>query len=777
MPETTRQSAPESVPDRSADVRVALPLTGMTCAACARRIERKLAHAPGVKEVHVNFATERATVEYDPRQTDVRALIKTVEAVGYGVREVPGEDAGGTVDDKQAASERAEVRELWRRFIVAALLSAPVLLIAMSHGRIALFNVRWINWAQLALTLPVIFYSGWPFYRGAWAALRHRAADMNTLIAVGTGAAFLYSLVATVAPQLVTTATHATMPGMEGETLAPVYYEAASVIIALILLGRLLEARARGKTSEAIKRLLGLQPRNARVVREGREVDVPIAEVIVGDVVVVRPGEKIPVDGVVLEGASAVNESMLTGESMPVEKRAGDEVIGATINETGSFKFSATKVGRDTVLQQIVRLVEEAQGQRAPIARLADVISGYFTPVVICIAIATFVVWFIAAPVELRLTYALVNFVSVLIIACPCALGLATPTAVMVGTGRGAELGVLIKGGAALETAHKLQTIVLDKTGTITKGEPAVTDVLAADGFQEIELLRLAATAERGSEHPLGAAIVRRAHEQSLALADATRFNALAGHGVEAEIEGRKLLLGNLRLMDERKVELNGLGARAAQLASEGKTPMFVAVDGTGAGLIAVADEVKPDAAAAVSTLKHLGLEVLMITGDNEQTARAVAREVGIERVLAQVLPADKAAEVKRLQAEGKLVAMVGDGINDAPALAQADIGIALGTGTDVAIEAADITLIRGSLNGVVTAIKLSRRTIQIIKQNLFWAFIYNALGIPIAAGVLYPVTGWLLSPVIASAAMALSSVSVVTNSLRLRRFNTERKA
>ena len=762
---------PESVLDASADAHVALPITGMTCAACARRIERRLTHAPGVRQANVNFATKRATVEYDPRETDVRALVKTVEAVGYGVLEPPRADVAMSGDDQQAAAERAEVRDLWRRFIVAALLSAPVLLIAMSHGRIALFNIWWINWVQLALTLPVIFYSGWPFYRGAWTALRHRAADMNTLIATGTGAAFIYSLVATIAPQLVTTATHAAMPGMQGEMVAPVYYEAASVIIALILLGRLLEARARGKTSAAIKRLLGLQARTARVVRASQEVDIPIEEVMVGDVVVVRPGEKIPVDGVVLEGASAVNESMLTGESMPVEKHAGAEVIGATINETGSFKFRATKVGRDTVLQQIVRLVEEAQGQRAPIARLADVISGYYTPIVICIAITTFVIWFIAAPVELRLTYALVNFVAVLIIACPCALGLATPTAVMVGTGRGAELGVLVKGGAALETAHKLQTIVLDKTGTITKGTPTVTDVLTADGFQAAELLRLAATAERGSEHPLGAAIVARAREQGVELASAGRFNALAGHGVEAEIEDHNLLLGNLRLMEERKVELNGLGARAAQLATEGKTPMFVAVDGTGAGLIAVADEIKPDAAAAISALKRLGLEVLMITGDNEQTARAVAREVGIKRVLAQVLPADKAAEVKRLQAEGKLVAMVGDGINDAPALAQADVGIALGTGTDVAIEAADITLIRARLSGVVTAIKLSRRTIQIIRQNLFWAFIYNTLGIPIAAGVLYPFTGWLLSPVIASAAMALSSVSVVTNSLRLRRF------
>ncbi len=745
------------------DERVTLPLTGMTCAACARRIERKLASAPGVKQANVNFATARATVEYDPQQTGVNNLIETVRAIGY--------DA--VVAQDQAVAQADEQRDLWRRFIVAAVLSAPVLLIAMSHGRIARFNVWWINWAQLVLTLPVVAYSGWPFYRGAWAALRHRAADMNTLIATGTGAAFSYSFVATVAPQLVGT-DPATMPGMSAMTSAPVYFEAASVIIALILLGRLLEARARGKTSAAIKSLLGLQARTARVVRGGAEVDVPVAEVVVGDVIVVRPGEKIPVDGRVLTGASAVNEAMLTGESMPVEKHAGDEVYGATLNATGSFRFTATKIGRDTVLQQIVRLVEEAQGQRAPIARLADVISGYFTPIVICLAIATFVVWFIAAPTELRLTLALVNFVSVLIIACPCALGLATPTAVMVGTGRGAEQGILIKGGAALETAHKAQVVVLDKTGTITQGRPAVTDVLAADGVSETELLRLAASAERGSEHPLGAAIVRRANERGMTLADATHFNALAGHGIEAEIEGRRLLLGNLRLMDERKIELHGLRAQADNFAREGKTPMFVALDGASAGVIAVADEIKPDATAAISALKRLKLEVVMLTGDNERTARAVAQAVGIERVLAGVLPAGKAAEVKRLQAAGKIVAAVGDGINDAPMLAQADIGIALGTGTDVAIAAADITLIRGSLHSVVTALALSRSTMRIIKQNLFWAFVYNALGIPIAAGALYPFTGWLLSPIIASAAMALSSVSVVTNSLRLRRFRAD---
>ena len=770
--ETTEISATgEAVRDAPAakTERIDLSLAGMTCNACARRIERRLTNAEGVQSANVNFATARATVEYNPRATRPERLIETVKEIGYGASNAEEEGAA----DREREAERKEGEGLRRRFLVAAILSAPVLLVAMSHGRIALFNVPWINWAQLALTLPVIFYSGWPFYKSAWTALKHRAADMNTLIATGTGAAFIYSLVVTIAPQAVST-NHSAMPGMSGGEMnaAPVYYEAASVIIALILLGRLLEARARGKTSDAIKRLLKMQPRTARVIREeGREVDLPIEEVVVGDIVVVRPGEKIPVDGTVVEGASAVNEAMLTGESMPVEKTTGAEVIGATTNGTGSFRFRATKVGRDTALQQIVRMVEQAQGARAPIARLADVISGYFTPVVLCIAIDAFVVWFIVAPPESRLSYALVNFVSVLIIACPCALGLATPTAVMVGTGRGAEHGILVKGGEALEMAHRLTTIVLDKTGTITKGQPAVTDVLTVEGYDKNELLRLAASAERGSEHPLGEAIVRRAEEHGLTLANATKFNALAGHGVEAEVEGRRVLLGNLKLMTERDIAIKDLRERAAILTAAGKTAVYVAIDGAAAGVVAVADETKAESKEAVGALQRLGLEVVMLTGDNWQTAEAVARAVGIKRVLAEVLPEGKAAEVKKLQATGARVAMVGDGINDAPALAQADIGIAIGTGTDVAIEASDITLIRGDLNGVATAIALSRQTIKVIKQNLFWAFVYNTLGIPLAAGVLYPFTGWLLSPIIASAAMALSSVSVITNSLRLKRF------
>ncbi|HEX8141722.1 MAG TPA: heavy metal translocating P-type ATPase [Pyrinomonadaceae bacterium] len=826
--------------------RIDLPITGMTCAACARRIERRLAKAPGVRRAGVNFATSRATVEYDPEATGVRRLMDTVKEVGYGtagtahavfivddsarpagsgqqlekhlrsvpgllnasfnlgtmevrVEYLPGATDAGTIREaisefgyrvrelrggdasaaelEQAAREE-EYKELRRKFWIAAVLSAPVLLIAMSHGRIAALAFPGVDWLQLALTTPVVFYCGLQFYRGAWAALRHRAADMNTLIATGTGTAYIYSVAATIAPGFFGGTAGESMAGMNEAISAamgpPVYFEAAGVIIALILLGRMLESRAKGRTSDAIRRLMSLQAKTARVVRGGQEIDIPVEEVLSGDIVLVRPGEKIPVDGVVEDGASAVDESMLTGESMPVEKRAGDSVFGATINKSGSFKFRATRVGNETALQQIVKMVQDAQGSKAPIARLADVVSGIFTPVVICIAILTFVVWFVAAPTDTRFTMALVNFVSVLIIACPCALGLATPTAIMVGTGRGAENGMLIKGGQSLEMAHRLTTIVLDKTGTITRGAPELTDILKADeanGITETELLRLAASAERGSEHPLGEAIVHAAQARGLTLAQVSGFNALAGHGIEAEVEGRRLLLGNSKLMSEHAVAVDGYEEQAQALSAQGKTTMYAAVDGSFAGLLAVADEVKPESKAAVEAMLRLGLEVLMMTGDNRRTAEAVARRVGIERVLSEVLPEGKAAEIKRLQGERKVVGMVGDGINDAPALAQADVGIAIGTGTDVAIEASDITLIKGDLNGVVSAIALSRATIRTIRQNLFWAFIYNVVGIPVAAGLLYPFTGWLLSPIIASAAMSLSSVSVVANSLRLRRF------
>lgn len=847
MNSTPTQRHTQSTPDGAGE-RVDLPIIGMTCAACARRIESGLARTPGVRRATVNFATSRATVEYDPNQAAVKDLIEVVRQIGYDIvgtvradfvvddsarpsgssrplenhlgrtRGVVGanfnlgtmqvridylpsvasiadlrraiEDLGyrvremltvaddASVGDREAAARDAEYSALRVKFWVAAVLSFPVLVIAMSHGHFGLLDHPWINWLQLALTTPVVLYSGAHFYRGAWAAFRHRAADMNTLIAVGTGAAYLYSVAATAMPGLFAEAAQGgSMRGMSmGEAGGtPVYFEAASVIIALILLGRLLESRAKGRTGEAIRRLMGLQAKTARVLREvagqARELDIPVEEVVPGDGVIVRPGEKIPVDGIVRDGASAVDESMLTGESMPVEKRAGEEVFGATINKTGSFRYEATKVGKDSALQQIVKMVQDAQGSKAPIARLADVVSGIFTPIVLCIAVATFVAWFILGPQDQRFVMALVNFISVLIIACPCALGLATPTAIMVGTGKGAEHGVLIKGGESLEIAHQLQTIVLDKTGTITRGAPALTDVAPAAGVVEADLLRVAASAERRSEHPLGEAIVRAAGERGIELSDVHDFSALAGHGIEATVDGRRLLLGNAKLMRDRGVVMGKAEGRATRFAEAGKTPIFAAIDGRFAGFLAVADPIKPESREAVAALEAAGLEVVMMTGDNSRTAQAVAQQVGIDRVFAQVLPEDKARKVKELQQEHKRVGMVGDGINDAPALAQADVGIAIGTGTDVAIEASDITLIRGDLRGVVTAIALSRATIRTVKQNLFWAFFYNVIGIPVAAGVLFPFTGWLLSPILASAAMSFSSVSVVVNSLRLRSF------
>jgi P-type Cu+ transporter len=709
--------------------RVDLPLTGMSCAACARSIENQLSATPGVATAHVNFATSTATVEFDPARAAVRDLVGAIEELGYGVSQP---EAGVDVEEQ---SRQREYSALQRRLLLAAGFSVPVVVLGMWPG---LMQLRSMSWIQLALAAPVVCFAGAPFFKDAWIALRHRSANMNTLISLGTGAAFLYSLVVTV------------------EGGHQVYYEAAAVIVTLILLGRLLEARARGRASEAIRHLRELQPKTARVIRDGAERDIPIEQVRIGDIVVARPGEKIPVDGAVREGDSAVDESMLTGESMPVDKKPGDAVYGGTINRSGSLRLEARKVGRATALQQMIELVRQAQGSRAPVARLADVVSGYFTVGVLAVAGVTFLAWLAFAP----LSFALVNFVAVLIIACPCALGLATPTAIMVGTGRGAERGILIKGGEALEAAAGIDTVILDKTGTITRGMPEVTDVVPASGFTGEELLRLAASAERYSEHPLGRAVVAHAQALSISLEPASDFRAMVGHGVAARVSGHEVIVG---AMHSDLPEMD-------RLSGAGKTAVAIAVDGRIAGAIGIADTVKTEAAAAVRRLHDMGIEVWMVTGDNRATAEAVARQVGIQHVLAAVLPEGKLAEVRKLQAVGKKVAMVGDGINDAPALALADVGIAMGTGTDIAMEAGDITLMRGDLNGVADALALARRTMRVIRQNLFWAFAYNAIGIPVAAGVLYPFTGWLLSPVLASAAMALSSVTVVTNSLRLKR-------
>ncbi len=732
-------------------------IKNLRCASCVTFIEESLLATPGVIRSSVNIVTQQAEVEYIAGEATLAQLRAAIEAVGY---ETETQAKETTPEDAEEASRKAEYRDLRNRFTVAAILATIVLLLTFGEFFPLLKEIpTQTNLViMFVLTTPVLFWAGSRFFIGAWSAFKHRSADMNTLIALGTGAAYIYSTVATFLPSL--------LP----EGLREVYYDTTAIIIALILLGQLLEARAKGETNEAIRKLMGLQAKTARVVRHGEEIDIPIEEVLVGDVVIVRPGEKVPVDGIVVEGQSTLDESMITGESIPVSKGPGDEVIGATINKTGSFRFKATKVGKDTALSQIIQLVQQAQGTKAPIQRLADVISGYFVPVVILIAIWSFAIWFVFGP-EPQLLHALVTAVTVLIIACPCALGLATPTSIMVGTGKGAENGILIRSAEALETAHKLDTIVLDKTGTITRGEPELTDVVANGNFPETDLLRLAASVETVSEHPLAEAIVRGAKEKGLKLTTPEGFEAVPGHGVTATVEGRSLALGNLKMMAQIGASLDGLEEKAQRLADEGKTPMYIAVDGKAAGIVAVADTVKEDSREAIAHLKKLGLEVVMITGDNRRTADAIARQVGVDRVLAEVLPEDKANNVKMLQREGKVVAMVGDGINDAPALAQADVGLAIGTGTDVAIEAADITLIKGSLKGVAVAIDLSKATMRNIKQNLFGSFIYNTLGVPVAAGVLYPFFGILLSPIIASAAMALSSVTVISNALRLRSF------
>jgi Cu+-exporting ATPase len=743
---------PQAVATAAKPETLTIPIEGMSCASCVAKIEQGLSEVPGVVRASVNLATEKATVEYQPGVANPDMLQETIRSLGY-TPVMPAAHETETSKSKEARKQAA-YRELRTRFWTAAALTVPVMILSMSeHLRLPLSQSASF-WLQLLLTTPIQFWAGWQFYKGAIAVGRHRTTDMNTLIAVGTSAAYGYSLAATLAPGVFTAA---------GAT-PQVYFDSSAAIITLILLGRLLEARAKGRTSEALTKLIGLQAKQARVIREGRELDIPIGEVRVGDVVIVRPGEKVPVDGVILEGNSSLDESMLTGESMPVDKGPGDRVIGATLNCTGSFRFKATQVGADTALAQIVKLVEEAQGSKPPIARLVDQVASVFVPIVIGIALLTFGLWFAFGPAP-AFTPALLNFVAVLIIACPCALGLATPTSIMVGIGRGAEHGILIRSGAALEQARALTAVVLDKTGTLTKGELAVKEIVVhRDGWSRDKILQIAASAEQGSEHPIGEAIVKTAREAHLALETSKDFAAVPGHGIRATVQGQPVRVGNLRLMETDGLSVAGLEAKVARLAEAGLTPMFVAVGASVVGVVAVADQVKEHAREAVAALKALGLEVVMLTGDNPRTAAAVAREVGIERVLAEVLPEAKAREVKRLQGEGKKVAMVGDGINDAPALAQADVGIAIGAGADVALEAADITLVGGDLRGVSAAIALSRATMRNIKQNLFWAFVYNIVLIPAAA------LGW-LNPILAAGAMGASSVSVVSNALRLRFF------
>jgi len=741
----------------TAPIEETLKVLGMNSQHCAGIVENVVSDINGVERIAVDFANEKAVVNYVPAEVDLDTVLDAITDVGYKPLVIKAE--GAQPRDREREYREAEFNELRLKFIVSAVLSVIILFGSMPN--LFPFTPDWLAnpVTLLILAIPVQFWAGAQFYRGAIGAARHGTTNMDTLIALGTSAAFGYSTIAALFPQLFP-------PDVRGQ----VYFDTAAFIIALILLGRLLEARAKGRTSEAIKKLIGLQPKTARVLKEGQEVDVPISSVKVGDIIIVRPGERVPVDGAVVEGESQVDESMLTGESLPVTKRPDDEVVGASINATGAFKMEARRVGADTALAQIIKMVEEAQGSKAPIQRLADIIASYFVPAVLAIATVTFIVWYFFGP-EPALTFALLNFVSVLIIACPCALGLATPTAIMVGTGKGAENGVLIKGGETLETAHQLDSVVFDKTGTLTKGEPAVTDVVTTGILDAAELIKLAASVERFSEHPLSAAIVKKAKAGELALADPVGFSAIAGHGVEATVDGRHVVAGNAKLMADAGYSLGDAEAAGERLAGDGKTQVFVAVDGSVNGVIGIADTVRDVSREAVKTLHGLGLEVIMITGDNEKTARAIAAQVGIDRVLAQVLPEDKQAEVKKLQEEGKRVAMVGDGINDAPALAQADVGIAIGAGTDVAIEASDITLVRDDLRLVAGAIDLSQQTIRTIKQNLFFAFVYNTALIPLAAGAFYPLFGITLSPVFAAFAMASSSISVITNSLRLRRY------
>lgn len=736
---------------------------GMTCAACSSRVEKALNKTEGIITASVNLATETASVEYDPEKIQLPEIEEVVKKTGYEVirsaKEAP-------VDEHKMRKDK-EIQTLRIKFILSVIFAVPLLYIAMVPmvPGISLPVPGFLEpnrypmaygLTQLLLVIPIVA-AGNRFYSIGFKALVQRSPNMDSLIAIGTTAAISYSLYSLYA--IAWENPH----GVHG-----LYFETAGVIITLIMLGKSLEARAKGKTSDAIKKLMGLAPKTAVIIEDGKEKIISIEDVQIGHIILVRPGESIPVDGEVVEGHTSIDESMLTGESIPVGKKAGDSVYAATINKNGMIKFRATKVGSDTALAQIIKLVEEAQGSKAPIAQMADIVSGYFVPIVVAIAALAFAGWLIAGE---SFAFALTMFISVLVIACPCALGLATPTAIMVGTGKGAEHGILIKSGEALETAHKVDTIVLDKTGTITEGKPEVTDLIAAEGFTEERLLQIAASGEKGSEHPLGDAIVRKAENDGQKLYDVENFKAIPGHGIEGVIDGVNVLIGNRKLMNDRNIQLGKLASRADQLADEGKTPMYIALDGVLSGIIAVADVVKQSSRDAIVKLQSMGIEVVMITGDNRKTAQAIARQVGIDRVLAEVLPQDKASEVKKLQDEGRKVAMVGDGINDAPALVQADIGIAIGSGTDVAMESADIVLMKSDLTDVSTAIHLSKSTIRNIKQNLFWAFGYNVAGIPLAAGLFYIFGGPLLNPMFAAAAMSLSSVSVVTNALRLRRF------
>lgn len=728
--------------------KVDLKISGMTCAACSARVERKLNELEGVVKAGVNLATEKASVEYNPTKIKVTEILNAVRALGF-----EAELAERVTIDREKELREKEIKSLKISLAISAIVSSPLLLamvLGMSGADIPQLHFLHNGFFQLAIATPVQFIIGSRFYKGAYHALKAKSPNMDVLIAMGTSAAYFYSLYNVFFQEI--------REGM----MQDLYFEASVVIITLILLGKYLEAVAKGKTSEAIKKLIGLQAKTARVLREGVEIDIPIEEVEIGDTVIVKPGERVPVDGKIIEGHSALDESMLTGESLPVEKKAGDLVIGATVNKYGTFKFSATKIGKDTVLAQIIRMVEEAQGSKAPIQKLADRVSGIFVPVVIGIALLTFIVWYFIAG-DLR--SGIISAVAVLVIACPCALGLATPTAIMVGTGKGAENGILIKSGEHLEIAYQVDTVVLDKTGTITKGTPEVTDVIALGAYQETDLLQLAAVAEKRSEHPLGVSIYEEGRKKVGSIPDPDKFEAIPGKGVMAEFDGRTLHMGTRRLMQSLGIETKNFESAIAGLEDEGKTAMLMSVDNTIEAIIAVADTLKEGSKEAIHALKEMGIEVYMITGDNRRTALAIAKQVGITNVLAEVLPEKKAQEVEQLKAQGKVVAMVGDGINDAPALATSDIGMAMGTGTDVAMEAADITLMRGDLLTIPMAIRLSRQTMRKIKQNLFWAFFYNSVGIPFAA------MGF-LNPMIAGAAMAFSSVSVVTNSLSLKRFD-----